>query len=413
MIRMDITGTIGSGCFISESADREFGMQKDIYIWGAGKYGDMAYVYYKDDCHILGYIDSMPEKCGMRKNGIPVYAPDILKNKAAAVVIAVRNNEGIERTLRERYAIRSIFYFRCVEEAVSAVTDDNCSKEALPKDAVIIHFSGGLGNQMFQYALMKNHLLKKDNVYADVSYYQLAEGGIFQLTEVFRNIQIKTCDAGQKYQLAKRYLDGDMEGKFIADSEIKYDIDKSVLDMEAGFIKGLHQNYYFASLIREPLLQDFQFDLTADRQLAELCESMRAQNNIVSVHIRRGDYLSDKYRYALGDVCTEAYYNKAMDYMEQRVGYCKFYFFSDDIKWVKEHFRRSNATYIEEKMFVGYQNWFDMCLMSFCSHHIIANSTFSWWGAWLNPRNKMVIAPKNWSRTKNFADICPKEWIRM
>lgn len=72
-------------------------MLKDIYIWGAGKYGDMAYIYYKDDCNILGYIDSMPEKCGTLKNGISIYAPDILKNKAVAVVIAVRNNEGIEK----------------------------------------------------------------------------------------------------------------------------------------------------------------------------------------------------------------------------------------------------------------------------------------------------------------------------
>ena len=90
-----------------------------------------------------------------------------------------------------------------MEEAVSVVTDDSRPKEALPEDAVIIHFSGGLGNQMFQYALMKNYLLKKENVYADLSDYQKAEGGIFQLTEVFQNIQIKTCDIGQKYQWQK------------------------------------------------------------------------------------------------------------------------------------------------------------------------------------------------------------------
>lgn len=388
-------------------------MLRDIYIWGAGKYGDMAYIYYRDMCNILGYIDSMPEKCGTLKNGVLIYTPDILKSKIAAVVIAVRDNAGIEKTLREKYAIQSIFYFRCVEEGVCDVVDSNCPKEELPEDALIIHFSGGLGNQMFQYALMKNYLQKKDNVYADLSYYQLAEGGIFQLTEVFRNIQIKTCDDRQKYQLIKKYLDGDIEGKFIADSEIKYDIDKSLLDLEVGFIKGLHQNYYFASLIREQLLQNFQFDLDADRQLKELCERMQTQNNIVSVHIRRGDYLSDTYRHALGNVCTEAYYDKAMDYMEQRVESCRFYFFSDDIEWVKEHYRKNNAVYIESKMFTGYQNWFDMCLMSFCSHHIIANSTYSWWGAWLNPRNKIVIAPKVWARTKNFTDICPAEWIRM
>lgn len=347
------------------------------------------------------------------ENGISIYAPDILKNKAVAVVIAVRNNEGIEKKLREQYAIQNIFYFRCMEEAVSVVTDDSRPKEALPEDAVIIHFSGGLGNQMFQYALMKNYLLKKENVYADLSDYQKAEGGIFQLTEVFQNIQIKTCDIGQKYQLAKRYLDGDINRKFIIAGEIKYEIDNANLNMEAGFIKGLHQNYYFPLIIREQLLQDFQFNLMADRYLQELCESIRVRNNIVAVHVRRGDYLSDKYRHTLGNICTEAYYNKAMDYMEQRVEDCRFCFFSDDIKWVKERYKRNNAIYIESNMFVEYQNWFDMCLMSFCSHHIIANSTYSWWGAWLNSREKIVIAPKTWARSKNFADICPVEWIRM
>lgn len=388
-------------------------MQKDIYIWGAGKYGDMAYVYYKDDCNILGYIDSMPEKCGTSKNGIPIYAPDILKDKTVTVVIAVRNNEGIEKTLREKYAIHDISYFRCEEEAVSVLPDGSNPKEELPKDALIVHFSGGLGNQMFQYALMKNYLMKKGNVYADVSHYQTVEGGIFQLTKVFRNIRIKTSDAGQTHRLIRRYLDGDVEGKFCVDSKIRYEIDNSTLDMGTGFIKGLHQNYFFPALVREELLQDFQFDLMADGQLKELCDSIRSRDNIVSVHVRRGDYLSDKYRQALGDVCTETYYSKTMEYMEQRLGNCQFYFFSDDIEWVKEHYQKSNALYIESNMFERYQNWFDMCLMSFCSHHIIANSTYSWWGAWLNPREKIVIAPKMWARTKDFADICPTEWIRM
>lgn len=86
-------------------------MLKDIYIWGAGKYGDMAYIYYKDDCNILGYIDSMPEKCGTLKNGISIYAPDILKNKAVAVVIAVRNNEGIEKNCESNMQFKTFFIF--------------------------------------------------------------------------------------------------------------------------------------------------------------------------------------------------------------------------------------------------------------------------------------------------------------
>ena len=89
-------------------------MLKDIYIWGAGKYGDMAYIYYKDDCNILGYIDSMPEKCGTLKNGISIYAPDILKIKQWRWLLLSEIMKVLKKKLREQYANSKHFFIFAV-----------------------------------------------------------------------------------------------------------------------------------------------------------------------------------------------------------------------------------------------------------------------------------------------------------
>ena len=287
-------------------------------------------------------------------------------------------------------------------------------KELLDENSLIVRFGGGLGNQMFQYALMRNYLLKNQNVYVDLDDYTRPRNGVFELTEVFPNLEIKVCDREQKLNLIERYESGKILNKFIIYNESKFELDKSLLNIQTGIVWGLHQNYYFASLIRNILLDDFKFNIEVDKKLKEQCERLENSKNIVSVHIRRGDYLSPRYYRVLGDICNEIYYNQAMKYMEEQLGNCQFYFFSDDMQWVKQHYSRENAVYIEASMFDSYENWYDMCMMSFCSHNIIANSTFSWWGAWLNKRNdKIVIAPKKWSKTYEFANICPPEWIRI
>ena len=100
--------------------------------------------------------------------------------------------------------------------------------------------------------------------------------------------------------------------------------------------------------------------------------------------------------------------------MKEKVNNCRFYFFSDDIEEIKEHYKMDNAVYVEKAMFDGYEDWYDMYLMSICKHNIIANSTFSWWGAWLNRHeDKIVIAPEKWINSCDYQDIYPKGWMQM
>ncbi|RYX87554.1 alpha-1,2-fucosyltransferase, partial [bacterium] len=114
--------------------------------------------------------------------------------------------------------------------------------------------------------------------------------------------------------------------------------------------------------------------------------------NAVSVHIRRGDYITDKEANSLMGVMPISYYNAAMEIINKKISKPEFYFFSDDLNWVKENFKGDNYHYIDSG-----KDYTDLHLMQICKHNIIANSSFSWWGAFLNKNlNKIVIAPKNW-----------------
>ena len=113
-------------------------------------------------------------------------------------------------------------------------------------------------------------------------------------------------------------------------------------------------------------------------------------------------------------IWTKEYYLNAIDYMRQKKPNAVFCFFSDDIEWVKHNIKEDYALYIEKNMFIQYYDWYDMYLMSICKHNIIPNSTFGWWGAWLNQNpEKIVIAPSKWRKRWEAIDWCPLDWFLM
>ena len=113
-----------------------------------------------------------------------------------------------------------------------------------------------------------------------------------------------------------------------------------------------------------------------------------------------------------GSVCQLPYYQNAIAEMSRRVASPSYYIFSDDIAWVKENLPLQNAVYIDWN--TDEDSWQDMMLMSHCKHHIICNSTFSWWGAWLNPNmDKTVIVPSRWFQHSEAPDIYPTGWIKV
>ena len=125
---------------------------------------------------------------------------------------------------------------------------------------------------------------------------------------------------------------------------------------------------------------------------------------LVSLHIRRGDYLNPEVQAIYGGICTDEYYEAAVKYMKEGHPGCRFYVFSNDPEWVKENLKIENMTVVEgSDEEHGYR---DMYLMSLCKHNILANSSFSWWGAWLNKNTeKEVIGPTIWIHKDGFDQI--------
>ena len=256
---------------------------------------------------------------------------------------------------------------------------------------------------------------------ADLDAYRNIGVMKFRLPEVFENICLEVCTKEQKKELlAKNAAKGKKAKKFVIYTEItsysedrRKEADLSLLNITGGIVTGMHQSYKFSESVREGLLHDFKFPAACENKLKKVRDDLLAENAI-SVHVRRGDYTIGNNAWVYGDICTAEYYDSALHYIKEKTENCKFYFFSDDIEWVKEQFTIENAVYIEEAMFDAYEDWYDMYLMSLCKHNIIANSTFSWWGAWLNQnKGKIVIAPKKWINVCDYEDIYPLEWIRM
>lgn len=291
------------------------------------------------------------------------------------------------------------------------------------KKKFIISYAGGLGNQMFQYVLRCN-FEKKGEVRDDTSYYvHVSDAMPFVLTEVFPNVRMKEVSDKEKEKylrlnvsksiLRKVYykLFGLREKRYCEKKDLYFD-DAVLLEKE-GYFSGYWQSYKYVELVKDEIAERFRFKETNEKWIRELVKNMREENS-VSVHIRAGDYFLPQNVALFGNICTEKYYNSAIKLMCNKIDQPLFFVFSNDINWCKENILLDNVVWMDEETMPKHEDWIEMYLMSCCRHNIIANSSFSWWAAWLNKyQNKIVIAPKKWLQTVEKDEICPEEWIRI
>ena len=286
---------------------------------------------------------------------------------------------------------------------------------------LIVKSYGGLGNQMFQYAFYE--FLKKDNpgnVFLDINDFKIHhhhQG--FELIKVFdleidiaSEKQIKNISYNQNvliYRFFKKYL------KIILSKPTEcYEglhtmlLQSSKINNNYYFV-GFWQNEYYVNSIRDILIEKFDFKKEFNKRNKALLEEIKNYDS-VSIHVRRGDYVKNS---SLGGICTVEYYSKAIKLMQENYKNAKFVVFSDDINWVKENLELpSDSIYVDWN--TGEDSYLDMVLMSRCNHNIIANSTFSWWGAWLNQNEKKtVIIPKRWYNNQSYNPLCCEEWISL
>lgn len=282
--------------------------------------------------------------------------------------------------------------------------------------------SGGLGNQMFEYAAGRALSIRKKctlsiDLYllnkktkATIRDYELTVFNIdAPISEsVINKIAVKVFGAIRSKRLGYALIN--KLGIFRDEKATYYDPKFELLSKETTLF-GYFQNENYFKGISEQLRIDFTFR----SPLSDRNEKIRLkieQNASVSIHIRRGDYTSIDSNLPTLEI---SYYNKAIEYITSQINNPYFFIFSDDIEWVKENLDLSNVDHEFIDWNKNEDSYIDMQLMSLCKHNIIANSSFSWWGAWLNNKpNKIVIAPQKWYKgdTGIYPDgFLPKEWI--
>lgn len=198
--------------------------------------------------------------------------------------------------------------------------------------------------------------------------------------------------------------------------ETQFHFQPALLDApDNSFVKGNFQSEKYFESIESVIRDEFKFTKQLDLENLQWKNEI-LNSNSVSIHIRRGDYISLKQNANKFAQIPLSYYQNAITYISQNLPSSVFFVFSDDIKWVKENLISDAPLHFIENNNTPQTSHFDMQLMSLCKHNIICNSTFSWWSAWLNNNpQKIVIAPQNWFAdiSINSQDIIPDEWIKL
>ena len=275
---------------------------------------------------------------------------------------------------------------------------------------------------MFQYALYlalreRNKIVKIDasdleNGYAEFyEYSTIFECFLLDRTDASRKEIIRYADKQMDYVSRIRRKLGIWKKSYIREQLIG-EYDSSIVNANNCYLDGYWQTEDYFKQNKDVVRNAFKFRGQLNEKSALFIKQITSSDCAVSLHIRLGDYLSESVNDIYGGICTEAYYREAIRYFKEKYSDPVFFVFSDDIEKAVSMLREENIVFVtcNDKK----NAWQDMYLMSQCRHNIIANSSFSWWGAWLNNHeDKEVIAPQKWTNNGGMNSVCPEEWIRM
>lgn len=291
---------------------------------------------------------------------------------------------------------------------------------------IVQELSGGLGNQMFQYAFARALALRQGG---EVALYwsdekcetrrELELPAAFHLKAKLLSAAELSAFLGWQHNKVLRKVLGRIGCRSLLSRwlyEPHYHYAAQLRQVPDGsFLRGYWQSEKYFADNGEAIRRDFQFKTPLSPRGRLLEEQIRRTGETaVSLHVRCGDYLSSAAVRNKHGNCPLDFYSAAVAYLAARVPTPRFYLFSDDLDWVQRHLQIPFPHLFVEP-YDGGSGQEDMHLMSMCRHHIIANSTFSWWGAWLNPSpEKIVVAPQKWfADGTSAADLLPPEWVRL
>ncbi len=285
---------------------------------------------------------------------------------------------------------------------------------------LIVELNGGLGNQMFQYALyLKLKALGKETFIDDeIIVNKLNNAKALKIFDVFE-LDYELCDKKTRNKMAdvsistfsrlRRKLFGKRKNvnTYYQETDLNNNYHEDVYNLDNFYLEGYWQSEKYFDDIRDDILKNYTFNI-CDKEIDDILYKIENSNS-VSIHIRRGDYVGNAW---YENVCTKEYYDEAISYMRNHVVNPTFYIFSDDIDYVREQYQGKEFVVVEG--FSGYKSHYDMYLMSKCKHNIVANSSFSWWGAWLNTnKDKIVACPQKWSTKAELKYTQCDTWIKI
>lgn len=299
----------------------------------------------------------------------------------------------------------------------------------------IVNIIGGLGNQMFQYAFAASWKYRnpEELVFVDTQHYKNAfikvyHGNNFyhngyEIDKIFPNASIKPASAwdlmkvsfyipNQIIAKAVRRIFPKRKTEFVADQQPYVFLSEALKVSGNCYFDGYWMAPAYFNDYREFIIKEFTFKPFDTKENIEI-ESLLMQDNSITIHIRRGDYVGSN---TLGEICTLEYYRNAILEARNEIANPIFFVFSNDQEWclenLKNEFGNSSVHFVTNNR--GTESYRDMQLMSIARCNILANSSFSWWGAYLNQRqNHLTFCPNKWHNTMEYKDHYVDGWIKI
>jgi hypothetical protein len=287
---------------------------------------------------------------------------------------------------------------------------------------ITIQLRGGLGNQLFQYAMARSIALRhQEDLQLDLTFFRSYKWHAYSLAPFSIKASIAEENWRDKILKQQNSISNRLLRKFGFSNFLVYEkslqFNQAYKDIRPNaYLIGFWQSENYFSHYASQLRKDLQITVHPSEDNAKLLSNILSCES-VSLHIRRGNYVSVPSVYRVHGTCSIDYYRLAVKYLKEKLKNPSFFVFSDDINWAKENFKGDDRFYFVDLNDASH-DYEDLRLMMNCNHHIIANSTFSWWAAWLNPSpSKLVIAPSRWfadqKKDMEVRELVPKNWIRL
>jgi hypothetical protein len=295
---------------------------------------------------------------------------------------------------------------------------------------IIIKLISGLGNQLFQYAVARQLAIKNgDRVKLDISFYMGQQMRNYGLKYFNINADIATEDDVAsvmdvykcKFILQKIYcgiesvLHKHYNRHYKEDGWWRYE--PSLYKIKGNvYLEGYWQHYKYFEGLDKQIFDELSLKNASEAERYSVFDAVHADDSSVSLHIRRGDYVTDRSAADLMGILPLSYYERAIEYICERVYNPSFYIFSDDLEWARTNLKiKQPTTFVNIED--GKKDYLELVLMSRCRHNILANSSFSWWGGFLNQNKaKIVIAPKQWVKQPDVNKtifISFPDWVQL